>query len=67
MYYEALDFVREKSRKQGIDAALQYQTPLGEVVTLDALIMSDRKGVGQQMAAQAGEHTPPTKINANIC
>ncbi|KAF2230985.1 amidase signature enzyme [Viridothelium virens] len=39
---------------KGIDAALCHRAASGEVIMLDALIMSDRKGVGQQMAAQAG-------------
>ncbi|KAL9095093.1 MAG: hypothetical protein Q9165_002696 [Trypethelium subeluteriae] len=56
-YFDALQFIRKKSRDQGIDAAIHHRTACGEVIVLDALIMSDRKGVGQQMAAQAGENT----------
>ncbi|KAI9694145.1 MAG: hypothetical protein M1822_003416 [Bathelium mastoideum] len=53
-YHNALQFIRKKSRDDGIDAALRHRTAEGEVIILDALILSDRKGVGQQMSAQAG-------------
>ncbi|KAF2180472.1 amidase [Zopfia rhizophila CBS 207.26] len=48
-YQKALQYTQEKSRKEGIDGALKH--PDGD---FDALIMCDRNGVGQQMAAQAG-------------
>lgn len=54
-YYRALRFVQEQSREKGIDAALRYQPdPSKPAIQLDALIIADRKGSGQQMAAQAG-------------
>ncbi|KAI9668015.1 MAG: hypothetical protein M1821_000835 [Bathelium mastoideum] len=54
-YHNALQFIRKKSRDEGIDAALRHKTVEGEVIILDALILSDRKGVGQQISAQAGK------------
>ena len=51
-YYQALNYIRQKCRTEGIDAALQNKS-VGE--NLDALILFDRKGVGQQLAAQAGK------------
>ena len=51
-YYEALNYIRQKCRTEGIDAALQDKKT-GE--NLDALILFDRKGAGQQLAAQAGK------------
>ena len=54
-YHEALAYIQEQSRRNGIDGALKYTRQNGEIVQLDALILCDRKGVGQQMAAQAGE------------
>ncbi len=45
-YKKALHHTREQTRQNGIDAAL------GE--NIDALIFFDRKGIGQQYAAQAG-------------
>ena len=51
-YCEALKYIRQKCRTEGIDAALQDKK-IGE--NLDALILFDRKGAGQQLAAQAGK------------
>ena len=56
-YRAALHFIRRMSRDEGIDGALRYTTEDGESHDLDALILCDRKGVGQQMAAQAGKLT----------
>ena len=58
-YDNALRYMRQKSRQEGIDAALHHRLgEKGDAVELDALIMCDKLGVGQQMAAQAGEcHT----------
>jgi len=53
-YHAALDHIRRQTRENGIDAALSYTTPSGETIQLDALIFCDRRGVGQQYAAQAG-------------
>ena len=59
-YHRALQYIQHQSREGGIDAALKLpglnDDPEGP--ELDALIMCDRKGVGQQMAAQAGELSP---------
>ncbi|KAJ9668397.1 hypothetical protein H2201_001445 [Coniosporium apollinis] len=54
-YRSALAYIQEQSRRFGIDGALKHVRKNGESVDLDALILCDRKGVGQQMAAQAGE------------
>ena len=51
-YYQTLNYIRQKCRTEGIDAALQDKKT-GE--NLDALILFDRKGAGQQLAAQAGK------------
>ena len=50
-YHQALIFIRQKCRTEGIDAALKDENN----ETLDALLLFDRKGVGQQLAAQAGK------------
>ncbi|KFY22356.1 hypothetical protein V491_02830 [Pseudogymnoascus sp. VKM F-3775] len=56
-YNEALKHIRCQTRANGIDSALQHVTANGESVTLDALILCDRRLVGQQLAAQAGYPT----------
>lgn len=54
-YYSALKFIREQSQFNGIDGALRYQPdPSKPPIQLDALLIADRKGPGQQLAAQAG-------------
>ncbi|EON67128.1 hypothetical protein W97_06381 [Coniosporium apollinis CBS 100218] len=53
-YRSALAYIQEESRRFGIDGALKHVRKNGESVELDALILCDRKGIGQQMAAQAG-------------
>jgi amidase len=54
-YDSALRFIQEQTRGNGIDAALKYQPdPSKPAIQLDALIIADRKGAGQQVAAQAG-------------
>jgi amidase len=53
-YYAALEHIRSQTRENGIDAALSYVTGSGETVKLDALLFCDRRGIGQQYAAQAG-------------
>lgn len=49
-----MSYIQKKSRKEGIDAALKHVTEDGQTIEFDALLLCDRKGVGQQMAAQAG-------------
>lgn len=54
-YRAALRYIREQTRENGIDAALTYQPdPSKPAIQLDALILADRAGPGQQLAAQAG-------------
>lgn len=53
-YYKALEHIHKQSRENGIDAALQYHDDDGHVKQLDAILVSDDKGAGQQLAAQAG-------------
>jgi amidase len=54
-YHAALGHIRKQTRENGIDAALCYRDPgNGSTVPLDALIFCDRRGIGQQYAAQAG-------------
>ena len=53
-YYQALDHIRKQSRENGIDAALNYKGKNGQKMQFDALLISDDKGAGQQLAAQAG-------------
>jgi hypothetical protein len=54
-YYDALSYIQRKTRDEGIDAALKHVTENGEEIQLDALILCDRRLVGQQIAAQAGQ------------
>ncbi|KFY09067.1 hypothetical protein V492_05651 [Pseudogymnoascus sp. VKM F-4246] len=54
-YRAALQYIREQTRENGIDAALTYQPdPSEPAIQLDALLLADRAGPGQQLAAQAG-------------
>ncbi|KFZ05777.1 hypothetical protein V502_09944, partial [Pseudogymnoascus sp. VKM F-4520 (FW-2644)] len=54
-YLAALSYIRAQSRENGIDAALVYQPDASKpAIKLDALLLADRKGPGQQLAAQAG-------------
>ncbi|KAL9099056.1 MAG: hypothetical protein Q9163_005385 [Psora crenata] len=53
-YQDALGYIHRKTREEGIDAALRRTTEDGESIELDALLLFDRKGAGQQLAAQAG-------------
>ncbi|KAK5097463.1 hypothetical protein LTS08_006875 [Lithohypha guttulata] len=54
-YQAALDHIRRQTRQNGIDAALSWQDPTSnQVHHLDALLFCDRRGIGQQYAAQAG-------------
>ncbi|KAF6220520.1 hypothetical protein HO133_002953 [Letharia lupina] len=50
-YYQALHYTQQKCRTEGIDAALKDNKTN---TVFDALILFDRKGAGQQLAAQAG-------------
>lgn len=61
-YHKALEYVQHACRDHGIDAALKRTTSNGEAVELDALLLCDRLGVGQQIAAQAGQHPFPSPI-----
>ncbi len=54
VYHKALNYIRHKSRVEGFDAAIRYLTPTGEFRDFDSLLLFDRQGAGQQMAAQAG-------------
>lgn len=52
-YLTALCHIRTQTRQNGIDKALRCHT--GRVIEeLDALLLVDRLGAGQQLAAQAG-------------
>jgi amidase len=54
-YYSALAHIQRQTREYGIDAALSYTDKSnGEKIHLDALLLCDRRGIGQQYAAQAG-------------
>ncbi|KAG8528424.1 uncharacterized protein KY384_007342 [Bacidia gigantensis] len=53
-YHAALKHVQSQTRENGIDAALRHKNDDGTVLELDALLLCDRKGAGQQLAAQAG-------------
>lgn len=53
-YKSALRYVRRKTREEGIDAALGLQKEVGKPAELDALILCDKRGAGQQLAGQAG-------------
>ncbi|KAI1336750.1 amidase [Xylariaceae sp. FL0016] len=54
-YDSALAHIRRQTRQNGIDAALSHvQEGEAEPVRLDALIFCDRRGIGQQYAAQVG-------------
>ncbi|KAI0166652.1 amidase [Xylariaceae sp. FL1272] len=48
-YKSALSHIRRQTRENGLDSALMYGNSV-----LDALIFCDRRGIGQQYAAQAG-------------
>lgn len=56
--------MQKQSRSEGIDAALKHVTKDGKRIVLDALLLCDRKGAGQQLAAQAGK--PQTLVPRNI-
>lgn len=49
-YCSALKYIQRKSRDEGIDGALVCDGPL------DALLLCDERGIGMQMAAQAGKY-----------
>lgn len=54
-YRAALGYIQHQCREQGIDAALNADSGT-ETTGFDALLLCDRKGSGQQIAAQAGEN-----------
>ncbi|KAF2152653.1 amidase signature enzyme [Myriangium duriaei CBS 260.36] len=54
-YQAALGHIHKQTRENGIDAALTYKDPdTGKTIQLDGILFCDRKGIGQQYAAQAG-------------
>ncbi|KAL8878077.1 MAG: hypothetical protein Q9198_004040 [Flavoplaca austrocitrina] len=53
-YNRALRYTRDECRRRGIDAALQFEGNDPGANEFDALILCDRNGAGQQLAAQAG-------------
>ncbi|KAL8746893.1 MAG: hypothetical protein Q9190_001158 [Brigantiaea leucoxantha] len=53
-YRTALDYIHQKTRAEGIDGALKHTNENGEVLEFEALLLCDRNGAGQQLAAQAG-------------
>ncbi|CAN8096111.1 unnamed protein product [Discula destructiva] len=56
-YRAALAHIRKQTRDNGIEAALACETESGRNSAcgpLDALLFCDRRGIGQQYAAQAG-------------
>ncbi|KAI4199561.1 MAG: hypothetical protein LQ350_004514 [Teloschistes chrysophthalmus] len=53
-YHDALKNMQNMTRTQGIDAALRPLGTDGQTIELDALLLCDRKGAGQMLAAQAG-------------
>ena len=53
-YQRALRYIQTKCREEGIDAALRISTEESKTIQYDALLLCDRKGAGQQIAAQAG-------------
>lgn len=54
-YHKALKYVRDTCREQGIDAALKQTLTNGDTIELDALLLCDRLGAGQELAAEAGQ------------
>ena len=52
-YLTALCHIRTQTRQNGIDKALRCNTGNG-IEELDALLLLDQLGIGQQLAAQAG-------------
>lgn len=55
-YLRALEYIQHQCRTQGIDAALRSGIEDDGRAEFDALLLCDRKGAGQQLAAQAGTH-----------
>ena len=55
-YARALNHITSKSRNNGIDGALQYVDQNHQTREFDGLLLCDRSGVGQQLAAQAGKN-----------
>ena len=54
VYQSALAYTQTKSREEGIDSALNCSHSTSRSKSFDCLLMCDRRGAGQQMAAQAG-------------
>ncbi|KAL8865931.1 MAG: hypothetical protein Q9174_006602, partial [Haloplaca sp. 1 TL-2023] len=53
-YHAALKHIQHQCCERGIDAALMHKPADGQAIEFDALLLCDRKGGGQQIAAQAG-------------
>lgn len=55
IYAAALNHIHKQTRDNGIDAALKHHDSESTIGSqLDALLFCDRRGIGQQYAAQAG-------------
>ena len=54
IYWSALRHIQHQCRSQGIDAALKFDNGGDNTAEFNALLLCDRKGAGQQLAAQAG-------------
>ena len=59
-YSTALRHIQKQCRDNGIDAALRMHNDANDRGKFDALLLCDRKGAGQQLAAQAGMVVGPT-------
>ena len=59
-YSTALCHMKRQCRDNGIDAALRVDNDTNSGEKFDALLLCDRKGAGQQLAAQAGTVIDPT-------
>ncbi|KAF2428738.1 amidase signature enzyme [Tothia fuscella] len=63
-YKDALAYIRRMTRDEGIDAVLANGPERGNK-SFDAIILSDRRLVGQQIAAQAGYPTITVSIGVD--
>ncbi|KAI9814317.1 MAG: hypothetical protein M1826_002283 [Phylliscum demangeonii] len=66
-YHHALRYMQTTCRDGGIDAALRHVRDDGQCIELDALLLCDRKGAGQQIAAQAGYPIICIPIGLDAC
>ena len=65
-YSRALEYIQYQCRTQGIDAALKSDIEGHSTAEFDALLLCDRKGAGQQLAAQAGTPISATPIRNTL-